>query len=402
MVNPFYIFIAAFLSIGAAYFLGYSELYPPLSFSLIFFFLVIFLVMGIMGYLFQQKKIIRFFPVTGNTNLIYLTITMILLTLIEGIYSHGLPLTDMLLGRDSGYAEFGIPVVHVILMTFNAFLSTYLFQLLLSKFQKSYLVLFLLSLIPNVLVVNRGMLTMVLMNCIWIYLIYLGKRIKIRQVIVLIPIALIGLYAFGVMGNARLNTSYQNGNSAFDSSEFMDIGQANDSFRNSSIPKEYFWGYIYATSPLANLQMNIDFHNTEAHSSAREWNAFFFNEMIPDFIGKRIVAQKDYLSTEKLKVTPELNVSTAFIGPYMWLGWLGILIFICYMILIAILYIFLLQRIHSKFFIVGVSTINTVFLFSFFANMISFTGLSFQLIYPLLFTIWNAWCQEKNSDYLSI
>lgn len=403
MINPFYIFIVTFFSVGMLYFLGFSEIYPPLSFGLIFFFIVVFIAMGIIGYFFSKKKLIHFCPASGNTNLIWLSILTIIITLIEGVYSHGLPLTNMLLGLDSGYADFGIPTIHVILMTFNAFLATYLFFLFLANYNKSYLFLFLLNLVPNILVVNRGMLTMIFLNCFWIYLIKLGKRIKIHHILVLIPIILFGLYAFGVMGNARLNTSYQNQRNAFDTTEFMSIGQATNSFKNNKmIPKEFFWGYIYATSPIANLQINIDQHNTAEHLSLKTVNGFFYGELIPDFIGKRVLSLKNYKKLEAKQITPELTVSSGFMGPYLWLGWPGILLFIIFLTIISILYILLLHQLGSKFFLVGLATINTIFVFNFFDNMLSFTGLSFQLIYPVMFTLWNKWCISKNNDSLTI
>ncbi|CRH21474.1 hypothetical protein BN1423_160001 [Carnobacterium maltaromaticum] len=52
--------------------------------------------------------------------------------LLEGFYNKGFPLLSMLLKMDSNYTEFGIPMFHVFLVTFNSFFALYLFQVLLS------------------------------------------------------------------------------------------------------------------------------------------------------------------------------------------------------------------------------------------------------------------------------
>ncbi len=64
------------------------------------------------------------------------------------------------------------------------------------------------------------------------------------------------LYFFGVLGNYRMVKSSSN-------EYFMEVAEATDSFRNSRIPKEYFWSYIYISSPLANLQNNINENRPE-------------------------------------------------------------------------------------------------------------------------------------------
>ena len=35
-------------------------------------------------------------------------------------------------------------------------------------------------------------------------------------------------------------------------------GAPSAAFRNSGIPRTYFWTYLYATAPLANFQLSVD------------------------------------------------------------------------------------------------------------------------------------------------
>jgi hypothetical protein len=56
------------------------------------------------------------------------------------------------------------------------------------------------------------------------------------------------------------------------------------------------------------------------------------------------------------------------------------------MMVISFLYVLILKP-TNQFFATGIAILNSVLLFSIFDNMLVFSGLSFQLLYPLLFSI---------------
>lgn len=402
MVNPFFLFIAAFLIVILSFLFGWSGIYPNLTTSTLLFFGVVFILAGILGYFLYRSKSVKFSKVTSNTNIVLLVILVLLGTLFEGIYNKGFPLFMMLRGYDSGYTEFGVPVLHVFLLTFTAFLTTYLFHLMLSEKRKGrfrYAFLFLLSCIPYVLEVNRGMFMMVALNCVTIFLLYIWKYLNIGSIICAIAAGLIFLFLFGVMGNARVNTSYQNGRSPFDSAAIMQIGGATDKFKESKLPKEFFWAYIYASSPLANFQKTVDLNksaNSDMNFSTENANRLVIGELLPDFISKRALITDEKKKIKIGQITPELNVGTALSRPYILFGWSGVIIYIIAIFLIAYLYLYLLFKMNSKFFVVGLSVVNTIFILTIYSNMISATGMSFQLIYPLIFSFINAFADYKN------
>ena len=98
---------------------------------------------------------------------------------------------------------------------------------------------------------------------------YLVKNRKVSLKIkgkILIGI-LLGLFLFGVAGNYR--TVLKN-----DTSYFMKMMEATPAFSESIIPKEYSWGYIYISSPLATLQYTL--------SQIENKNSDDFDEFIED------------------------------------------------------------------------------------------------------------------------
>ena len=398
-------FIAAFSAVIVSCFFGWSSIYPAFSLEVIFFFLIMFLLAGILGYFIKKSNVVTFKKISSTTNVVWLLILVLIGTLFEGVYNKGFPLQFMLRGQDSGYTEFGIPTVHVILLTLTAFLTTFLFHLILSSVGKTrltYIVLFLASCIPYVLEVNRGMFMMVMLNCVTIFLLAIWQKIKVKYVVGAGIFLVLFMFLFGVMGNARVNTSYQNGRSAFDSASILQIGGATDSFKSSSIPKEFFWTYIYASSPLANFQKTVTDGKVPNKITVPRVNQMFFGELIPDFIGKRALENSKLNEVRTQQITPELNVGTALSKPYLLLGWFGVIMYVLFIFALAYLYLFFLYKLNSRFFIVGLAVLNTIFILTIYSNMISATGLSFQLVYPILFALIDSYAEYKNKNYLRL
>lgn len=162
----------------------------------------------------------------------------------------------------------------------------------------------------------------------------------------------------------------------------LKIGQAKHSFIESSIPKEFFWFYLYASSPLANLQNNID---NIRHNNIDVINffEFFNNEILPDFISKRI---NELLNLEKatfVLIDPNFNVSTVYTGSFFYLSWLGLIFMAIFILGFPLVYMSILSK-KNLLNVSGIAILNTLYIFLIFDNMFSFSGLSFQLIYPLL------------------
>jgi hypothetical protein len=197
-------------------------------------------------------------------------------------------------------------------------------------------------------------------------------------------LALLLLYLFGIAGNVRIMHQEGRTENITSSEIILKIGDAKSSFRESIIPKEYFWAYLYISSPLANLQQTIS--NSESVDFTFGRLLSFINfEILPDFVSKRI---SEFLEVKKMKInqiTPALTAGTVYAGSYVYLNWLGLVLMFSFTMLASCSYIILLRR-DNVFFITGISILNTLILFNIFSNMFYFSGASFQLVYPLIFS----------------
>ena len=195
-------------------------------------------------------------------------------------------------------------------------------------------------------------------------------------------VILIVLLGFGYLGDIRSSNQYDKEGKI--NNIILTLGQAKPSFVNSSVPTAFFWSYIYISSPLANLQFNIN----SATPIYDEHHALgYLNyELMFDAVSKRTGDLLDIPLPPNYQVAPYLTVSTIYAKSYSQLGWFGMSITFVVLMFLCLLYLLILRP-ANPFFATGIAILNTLVLFCLFDNMISFTGLSFQLVYPLLLSI---------------
>ncbi|MEO5643506.1 MAG: hypothetical protein ABIS12_09275 [Bacteroidia bacterium] len=371
--NPFFVYIVGFAMALLIYSFGWSTLYPDLSAPLLAFFVVTFAVSLLMGIAVLVLGRIEYKPITWNDKSPFYIFLIWVGYTIEFFYNHGIPI--FMLGSSSeNRIEFGIPTFHVILVTIGSFFSVYLFHQLCSDFRKSRLLYFLLSILPAILVINRGMLFMILSSSLFVFLLSL-RGIRVRTIVGTVLTVLVAFYFFGLVGNLR-----QTHGKTTTSEYILSNGQATPGFKDSIIPPAYFWTYLYASSPLANLQFTVD--NAEP---LEDWVSFFNFELIPDFISKRTAPLLDAKKTDVVRIAPWLTVSTLYARSYVFVGWMGMVILFIVFTVSSFFYLLLLPK-RSEYYVTGLAILCTVALFNTFDNMYSFTGLQFQLIYPLIFS----------------
>jgi hypothetical protein len=98
----------------------------------------------------------------------------------------------------------------------------------------------------------------------------------------------------------------------------LDIGEANERFKNSAFPNNFFWFYLYASSPLANLQ-----NTANSIGDVDPSLIGIIVDFLPDFISKRLVTDAQLDAIWPILITPQLTVATAFGRPLVTLGWYG-------------------------------------------------------------------------------
>ena len=144
--NPLYIYLAGFTLSLVIYQLGWSNLYPKLRGAIFIFFSITFVFFGLFGLLARYLGRIKSTYSKTEPKLIkYCAYSLFLLYSVEFTIEGDVPLFAKLTGRSGvGYMEFGLPLLHGILISFNSFLIAHTFSTYMATKRKSLFRLYLL------------------------------------------------------------------------------------------------------------------------------------------------------------------------------------------------------------------------------------------------------------------
>lgn len=313
--------------------------------------------------------------------------------MINFAYQGSIPLFSIVnMVTQDNYGTFGVPSFAVLISTLGSFVTSYFFYTYLVTKEKKYLYGSLYLFIFPIMIFTRGTILLNLSNMLFVYL-FTVQRNKARIYVRISVILLVVLLVFGYAGNLRTSNQQSKEDSSASRKIMLELGKAKPAFVNASIPLEFFWSYIYISSPLANLQENINTMNVK-YSVQSVFKYLNYN-LVFDSISNRLGEIMDVKKPENNLIAPYLTVGTIYAGSYTGLGWVGMAVTFCFLMLIAFFYVAVLKP-ENPYYTVGLSVLNTIMLFNLFDNMISFTALSLQLIYPLLFTLkFKRWSSAK-------
>jgi hypothetical protein len=393
LINPYTIYIVSFGVALLLYPLHWSGFYPSLQNSLLIFILISFFLSLIAAKWFMRgrdpdsKAILP----TGVRQMILISIVLYGFWAIEFVYAGGIPAYLIFAGKPYDYRTFGVPTLHVFLVTFSSFYASYLFHAFRQSRNRIVLIFYLINLLPALLIFNRGMLIMNLSTSLFIYL-YSGKSIQsvfpVRKWPLLAIAFVSACLVFGALGTLRVSREIKH---FYVRSLVYEVGDATPLFKESIIPSEFFWGYLYLTSPMANLQLTTDLPGPEI--STKNFVLWGMNEVLPDAVSKRINSYFGITKRKTPRIAAHLNASTIYAGSFMYGGWYTMgsmtLVLLCF----PFLYKSVLPA-ESTYYLTGMATLNTLYLFLLFDNMLAFSGFSFQLFYPLLFS----WIEKRQAS----
>jgi hypothetical protein len=365
LTTPFAAYAAGFAVAVAVYSLGYSDLYPSLQPSLIWFLLSTSLICGCLAI--AAGKIVHTTPSARERFGVHLLIFTLIFAAFcaEVVAGGGIPLLDLSPDSDLRYKDFGIPTLHVAFVGFCYFYAVYWFDLYVLGQGKKYLALSFPALATSLLIVNRGaFITMLIAMTV----VYVRRRgFNRRLLLIFSAAAALVLWGFGFLGELRTNT-------VSGESIILAFGKPSDKFLNSNVSIELFWTYLYTSSPLANLQLNIT-DRTVSDSPA----LYFILEFLPDFVSKRFVSDGDVAASIPLLNTDQLNVATMYGRAFLLMGWLGALLSFCYFVSVSIICLRVLRR--SKYFVAAVGILTAIAFLNIFDNMfISSSGILLILV----------------------
>lgn len=378
----------AILAVCIIYSLGWSELTQPLKLPIIVFLLFVLVSLAIFSKIYntyfppKRMTAFRFKEPTKGWMLIG-----VLAIIAEFLYEGAIPIIELLVFKNNyNYVDFaGIPGFHVFAVTYTSFLGLWLWDLFLQD-KRWYNLLFAVFFISYpILLFNRGGLIFNIVSAVFILLYRVNEiQLSAKKIVSLFLVLLGFTYVFGAFGNLRSYGASTSSNAEYFSGSgyILDIGKATKEFQNSAVPNEFFWMYLYVSTPIANLQNII-----EKNEPMDSVEAFMTESVLPDFVGKRIAESRGIKIADDKLITETFNVSTFFADAYKTMGFFGLILIVYYLSLFIFGYTYIYSKLNTQR-VVGVSILFTIAIFCLFSNMMTFSGLSFQLIYPILFGLY--------------
>jgi hypothetical protein len=367
--NPFLIYILTFGTALALYQLGWAGIYPETSSDLLAFFGLSFVVSASLA-LVAEKEVEETRTYVSGQMPWYAVLIVVVCLAADIAYTGSIPLLELYRGEWKYGSFVGIPTLHVFAVTFGSAFSTIRFaDFLFATRWRDRFRYFIEASIPIIyflLVVYRGPALILAVSWAFVFVIR-RDRIGILTGVMIAALTLGILYLGGIFGQARTGL-------------VDDLGKPTEAFRDSGVPQTYFWTYLYATAPIANLQYAVDV--AEPLYKLNRLPEFFVGEMLPDFISNRLLS---LMKTERLAI-PEIsvgfNVSSIFGRSYLFFGWIGVLAMFAWLMALVLVYLTLILR--SPYRLPCLALLNTLIVFCVFENMIAYTALLMQLVWPLL------------------
>lgn len=281
--------------------------------------------------------------------------------IIEILYSGGLPILWHLLGTGKTYFDFGIPSVHGLMNSLGLVILLIASLLILDGKDENhhfrriciFIFLFYLCLVTRQVIVSAGIELIIV--------IYLRKP----QLIIhkLVPVALLSIILFGVVGNLR--TGYE---------AFMYV-----SLIRSDIPElfvGFYWVYMYLSMTITNINnlvaMNLDPVGMNALSG-----------FIPTVFAPLFGIDTGFFTADYL-VTSAFNVSGFFVYFYQGFSILGVIVISAAYGLIGGISYRKFSEDPCERNILLLAIAMQIVLLSFFDNMLLYLPSSFQFVVVLL------------------
>jgi hypothetical protein len=380
---PCFVYAISFTSILLLYQIGWSDLYPKLN-GFLLYFLFSTIVVSLIFSLIQKRHLkitvndVNLKPGFVKRSMWFIGIGYAL----NFLYESSIPIVKTFLSASYSYDDFnGIPTFYVILGTYSIFFSILMFNYYQTNKTRKNFFLFLATIVPFLLVMNRGAIMIIFSAMIFLFLMRL-KSINIKSIIM--PFVILGsvLYFFGVIGNVRQQESKD------DKEILLRVSGASDSFINSGVPSEFYWSYIYLISPMGNLQNLVVEKQDEF--DINNIGLFATTQLFPDFLSKRLVSMCGY-DDEATKenssyylVVNALNAPTFYYLPYFLLGTVGLILIYLFIMFNAFVYPYFINK-NSKYYLTSIASLNSIILLSTFNNMWYAVGTI--LIWPIIFSV---------------
>lgn len=375
LLNPFYIYCFSFGLALVLYLWGWSSIYPELSGSLIVFLLLSFIIFAMIGKHEEKKFILKFNSIVDCKRQQFLNDIIFFFILCMGILNVLLMGYLPILERSKNHLDFGISILDPLFHSMSIFFSIFFFQSYLEIRKKRNMLYIILILLFQLIIFRRSAVIWILGSSLSVYLLF-RINLSIRKIILFLVCLPLFSFLFGGYGALRSNLS---------KSYVLEELGASETFVNSGLNYNHYLTYLYISSPLANLQKNID--ESDGFFSRKDFKNFFYFSIIPYSITSRLENDYKLIKPQVYLIHPHLTVGTFFVIGYYLEGWLGMII----MLLFLVLFILFSKFVIVKCPIVGITTFSillttiALLIFSNFLNLLDVILMLF--VYPFLFNI---------------
>ncbi|MBE5202630.1 MULTISPECIES: O-antigen polymerase [Pectobacterium] len=229
----------------------------------------------------------------------------IVITVVEVIYSEGVPIIWLFIGSSKTYADFGIPTLHGFINSLLLSISLISFYLYQFTKDKKYLFLPFFVCTWSVVAVTRNMLIVNVFQMLVLFIFY--NKIAVKRVIKIASLFIVLILLFGIVGDFRTGKS-----------TFFELAAVSSNYP-LWLPSGFLWVYMYLATPINNLLNAINYENPI-------WSIGFENSttmLIPSVLREVIYSNSQYTYFSNL-ITQAFNVSTAFLDPYRDMGYYGV------------------------------------------------------------------------------
>jgi oligosaccharide repeat unit polymerase len=242
------------------------------------------------------------------------------ITVLEVIYSGGIPMLWLLTGNSKTYMDFGIPTIHGFMNSMLLAICLVRLSMALRYGRKEDLLLPAWAIFWSIIVITRQLMMVFLLEAAVAYCTY--RRIQTRRALNA-GLSLLGLvYIFGVLGDLRSGAE-----------GFRALAQPTSTYPDW-LPSGFLWFYMYLSTPINNLLYT--FHTTQPLYDWQFPNTL--SQLLPTVL-RNVFFTADQLGTVNGDlVTSAFNVSTAFAGPFQDFGIAGVVLFVFFISLLSCLY----------------------------------------------------------------
>jgi oligosaccharide repeat unit polymerase len=372
LVNPYYLYCITFSVSIILYLIGWSDLFPDLSVELLLFFLLSFFVFLFLG---KKADSIQWDENKLKEKVAYghLFDSVFIFILILGVINVLMMGYIPFFNKNLDYREFGVPVLDPVFNSLSIFFSVSSFQYFLGEKKKRFLLYTILIIIFHFFIFRRASVVWISVSSVLLYILY-KREISIFSLLIIVLCFPFVSYLFGFFGNLRSN---------LDKNYVIYELEASSSFISGGMSHNHYMTYIYETSPLANLQYNID--EGKGFLNNGDLKEFLFYSIIPESLTFRLERLIPLKPPGFILIHPHLITGTLFMIAFHSLGWGGMILMMAYLSFIIGVCSAVIQK-WDTFRISTFCILSTMVLLLVFSNFLNrFDVILMLFVYPVLF-----------------